>query len=171
MSFKVVIGIDTSLPPMPKIVDQFTALIQAANREAVANYKRRMINWALQDINVPRATGNLQQSVVNVITQSNATGLNFELFFGSDADYAIMVDEGTPPHFPPVARIQAWCITKGIPIEAAWAIAVHISKHGTRAQAWIDDGMMFAKQVGEQEFRNSYARYGITNMNLAGITV
>lgn len=43
-------------------------------------------------------------------------------------DYAIYVEEGTKPHFPPIKAIQGWADRHGIP---AYAVALKISREGT----------------------------------------
>lgn len=58
-----------------------------------------------------------------------------ELFVEVGAPYASFVNFGTRPHFPPVRAITPWAQAHGI---EPWALAVHISRHGTKANPFID---------------------------------
>lgn len=56
--------------------------------------------------------------------------------------YGVFVEFGTKPHFPPPLELQRWAKRKlGLSHKearkAGWAIAVAISKRGTRAQPFI----------------------------------
>ena len=68
----------------------------------------------------------------NVKKDGKDTKLSFVM-----PEYAKYVEYGTPPHFPPIAAIKDWCVKVGIPSEAAYPIAVKISKVGTRPQPFI----------------------------------
>jgi len=56
---------------------------------------------------------------------------------GSTAKYAPFIEFGTSPHFPPLEPIRAWCQRKGIPEEAAFAIARAISIRGTPERPFL----------------------------------
>jgi hypothetical protein len=80
----------------------------------------------------PVFTGNLRRSHVWHIDPSDPP------MWGRvsvDAFYAPYVHEGTAPHFPPVQAIAKWAIAHGM---NPWALAVSISKKGTRANRWLD---------------------------------
>ena len=77
----------------------------------------------------PRATGHLKDHI-----DFNVEGYELTI---SMPEYAKYLEYGTPPHFPPVDAIKEWCIAKGINPKAAYAIAVVISRNGTRPQPWI----------------------------------
>lgn len=51
------------------------------------------------------------------------------------ADYPWFVHQGTRPHFPPVAAITPWANRHGID---PWALAIGISRRGTRPQPWFE---------------------------------
>lgn len=52
----------------------------------------------------------------------------------ADAPHAVPVEIGSPPHMPAVKPLQAWAALRGMvdPDKAGWAIAIKISKEGTR---------------------------------------
>lgn len=47
--------------------------------------------------------------------------------------YAIYVERGTKPHFPPISALQGWASRHGIPV---WAVARKIAREGTEPR-WI----------------------------------
>jgi hypothetical protein len=50
--------------------------------------------------------------------------------------YAIYVEEGTRPHFPPIDKLQGWADRHGIPV---WAVAMKIAREGTEPRhMWRD---------------------------------
>ncbi len=162
MSFKVTIGHRTLKAHTHKL----RAAIIAAHNEAVANYKTRMILWALSPGNVPFATGALRQSVIKVISESTVRGLGFILLFGSDLTYARELDTGTSGEGKQVKKpttaffntILAWCITKGISPKAAWRIALHITRFGIDAQPWIEDGLREARISARISLKAAYKK-------------
>ena len=52
------------------------------------------------------------------------------------ADHWKFIEKGRPAggEKPPYARILEWCIAKGIPQQAAWAIRTNIAKYGSPRQ-------------------------------------
>ena len=79
-------------------------------------------------------TGNLQSSITY-------------RFQGGDIiismpDYAEYLEFGSPPHFPPPKELEGWVSRKwGVSgkeaEQAAWILARHISKYGTRPYPFI----------------------------------
>ena len=73
--------------------------------------------------------------------QSNAS-LYFEFDEGNmilsimGAEHWQYIERGRPAGGgkPPYSRILEWCIAKGIPKEAAWAIRTNIAKYGSPRQ-------------------------------------
>lgn len=50
--------------------------------------------------------------------------------------YAIFVEKGTRPHFPPIRKLQGWADRHGIPV---WAVALKIAREGTEPRhMWRD---------------------------------
>jgi hypothetical protein len=52
-------------------------------------------------------------------------------------NYAPFVEFGTRPHFPPLEPIREWCRRHSIPEEAAYAIALKISRTGQPARPFL----------------------------------
>lgn len=77
-------------------------------------------------------TGELHNSIR---MEQSANGL--AVIVGSVAKHAPFIEFGTAPHFPPVAKIAAWCARKGIPVSAAYPIARAISIRGTPERPWL----------------------------------
>ena len=53
---------------------------------------------------------------------------------GNSAEHAPYLEKGTRPHFPPVAAIAPWAQAHGI---EPYALALHISRHGTKAHPFL----------------------------------
>jgi hypothetical protein len=87
----------------------------------------------MQD-SVAVASGWLRNSI-NHKVEMNAKGVTLTYEF--PLKYTEYVEYGTPPHFPPISAIKEWCVDVGVPVEAAYPIAVKISKVGTRPQPFI----------------------------------
>lgn len=82
---------------------------------------------------VPFASGHLKDNIdFKVTEEGDKIVLEINMPF-----YAKFVEYGTPPHFPPLEAIVEWCVSKGIPIEAAYPIAKAMSEQGTRPQPFI----------------------------------
>lgn len=90
---------------------------------------------------IPRgATGLLRSSYVNTAV-SKADGLNTFGLFGSASPYALYVEEGTSPHWPPTGSLVMWLMRKvGLLMSREEAIAKEyvfrrkIARRGTSAQ-------------------------------------
>lgn len=83
----------------------------------------------------PAAAGQLKQSFIAQSAERLGDGVIAQV--GTSLNYAIPVELGTKPHFPPVAAIADWVKVKlgiGGPAgeKIAWAIARKISKVGTK---------------------------------------
>jgi Bacteriophage HK97-gp10, putative tail-component len=77
-------------------------------------------------------TGELYNSIR---MEQSAGGL--AVVIGSTAKHAPFIEFGTAPHWPPIDKIRAWCIRKGIPEGAAFPIARAISIRGTPERPWL----------------------------------
>lgn len=102
--------------------------------QAVDRGLHRAVDRAAAEVraNAPEATGFLRESI-------HAVGLKIVC----DAPYAIYVERGTRPHWPPIAPILAWVLVKGFAglsasgktqsaESIAHAIAHKISVEGTK---------------------------------------
>jgi len=146
------------------------ARLRAALREAIATFKSRMLAWVEANSvrgrapvgKIPIATGYLKESATDVIGQSFAKGFAFAAYFGFAAEHAKYVDEGRPlGKMPPVDEIEAWCISVGIPTEAAWAIAVNIYNEGIEAKKFFNPGVDYAKIVLREELERAFTKYEV----------
>lgn len=57
---------------------------------------------------------------------------------GSDLNYAVFLEEGTRPHFPPAYKgssLDLWAESKGIP---TYAVARSIARKGTKAHPFVE---------------------------------
>lgn len=59
-------------------------------------------------------------------------GANTSILFGAGAMYAKFVEGGTGAHMPPVSALERYVTQRGGGKGAAWAMAIAISKHGTK---------------------------------------
>jgi len=75
----------------------------------------------------PVDTGRLRASVTDEVREM---GDEIVGVVGSNVDYARYVEEGTAPHWPPVAALEKWGNRHGIP---AFLVARAIAKNGTKA--------------------------------------
>lgn len=73
----------------------------------------------------------------------------FEGALKANAPYALFVEEGTKPHMPPVDEITPWAKKKGI---NPWAVAISISKKGTKANPFLQRSVDAVKSDIEGEF-------------------
>lgn len=62
----------------------------------------------------------------------------------ANSQYALFVEEGTKPHWVPIAALQPWADLKGIPV---YALQKSIAKVGTKAQPFMEKA---AQQSTEQ---------------------
>lgn len=165
MSLKTTIAEGT----LDEYIAKSKARVKASLREAIAVFKQRMLQWVEENSGrrppvgqIPIATGYLKESAADVIGLSYARGLNFAAYFGFAAEYAKYRDEGrSPGSFPPVDEIEAWCITVGIPSEAAWPIAMKIFQKGIEGQRFFNVGIEYAKMVFREELDRAFAKYAI----------
>lgn len=70
------------------------------------------------------ATGNLRESIRFHL------GDNFIQF--TMEEYGKYVDQGTKPHWAPIAPFLRWASAKGLPKKAAYAVRASIAKKGTK---------------------------------------
>lgn len=89
----------------------------------------------------PRDTGRLQGGIE--VTQK-ATEARLEAVVAPKDQYAIFVEKGTRPHFPPVSALEGWSRRHGIP---AFLVARAISRRGTKAQPFMAPAAQVAPQM------------------------
>jgi hypothetical protein len=89
------------------------------------------------------ATGLLRASIATRLVQGEdaATLVRGEVFTGEQAPYAQAVEEGTAPHFPPIAPLKLWAARVLGNEQLAWAVAVAISRRGTQGKHMFQDAL------------------------------
>lgn len=92
------------------------------------------------------------------VTQTSPYNIHGEVF--TDIIYAIPVEEGTKPHFPPRAAILYWVERKlGLSGKAAenasWAICTAIAKRGTKGQHMFEQGYVEAEPYIIKQFEQA----------------
>lgn len=81
--------------------------------------------------NAPVAFGDLQRSF-----KHDVKGLTATVWSGKE--YALYVEKGTRPHFPPVAPLARWAGLKLGDSSLGFVIARSIAKKGTKAQPFFE---------------------------------
>lgn len=90
---------------------------------------------------MPVNTGILRASIGTRVSvgQSASALVHGEVFTGQQAPYAVYVEEGTRPHFPPRAPIELWT-QRVLGDRKLWfLVARAISRRGTRAHHMFRD--------------------------------
>jgi len=79
------------------------------------------------------ATGRSSASLYSEFDESTMTLSILGGVFNDGKDHWQYIEKGRPAggEKPPYARILEWCVAKGIPREAAWAIRTNIAKFGS----------------------------------------
>lgn len=92
--------------------------------------KARILNAGSVDL------GELVQGVHHVMRRTRKS-ITVTVRPSDEADkYAIFVERGTAPHFPPISALQGWADRHGIPV---WAVALKIAREGTEPRwMWRD---------------------------------
>lgn len=102
-------------------------------------------NRAKRNVRKSWDLGNLANSIlINLIDG----GMNAQIY--PEAPYAIYVEEGTKPHFPPPSALEGWARRHGF--ESAWPICKVINERGLKAKpflipAWLAFKNKFLKKA------------------------
>ena len=105
---------------------------------------------------IPKVTGKLRRSSMEILGRSKLTLTTFEVWFGFGAEYAKYVDEGrTPGKMVPRGVIEAWCIRRGIDIKYAKQIRWGIYHHGIKGKHFWDISKQFALIVFREEMKRA----------------
>lgn len=89
----------------------------------------------------PEDLGKMKRSHVAIVDSAPIPGwgrMEVQAVSAKGAPYPIFVHEGTKPHFPPVQAITGWAERHGWD---PFALAVHISRKGTKANPWLERTM------------------------------
>lgn len=95
----------------------------------------------------PVDTGRLRSSITSDFKDSGFTAATKAAAF-----YAIYVEFGTSPHFPPVSALRGWAKRHGT---NEWAVARGIARRGTPAQpflypAFLQEKPQFIRNIREE---------------------
>ena len=98
----------------------------------------------------PVDTGRLRNSMNNDIDSAPIPRF---ATFGTDLSYALAVEEGSRPHFPPMSALQPWAVRHGFPPGKAGAFLVGraIAQRGTKAHHMVRDGLDATKKFFRQQ--------------------
>ncbi len=98
---------------------------KAAMRKGLSKGMKVVANQVKAE--TPVDTGRLRASVTDEVREGSGEIVGV---VGSNVDYAPYVENGTAPHWPPVAALEKWGNRHGIP---AFLVARAIAKNGTKA--------------------------------------
>lgn len=157
-------SLQREITPRVDIEAKNLARYKGALRVAIRNYTRRILAYIEASEKIPEASGYLKSSATEIIGKSKTDSRgDFEVWYGFGADYAKYVELGRPPgKFPPISEIEVWCMTLGIPTEAAIKIAWKIYKKGIAPQAFFEEGVRHAKNILKQELDRAFAQFKLT---------
>lgn len=82
----------------------------------------------------PKETGFLAQS------GHPPAWVNGRIVWGYGASYAVPVEEGARPHWPPIDPLKGWARRVLGDESAAYAVQAHIAQEGTPAQPYVEPG-------------------------------
>lgn len=99
--------------------------------------KRQIVKSALKietdaKRKAPSDTGRLKG--ISIQTKISLGGFSADVF--SDANYAMAVEKGSRPHFPPVTALEGWARRHGME-DMEFLIARAIAKKGTKPQPFL----------------------------------
>jgi len=99
--------------------------------------------------NTPVDTGILRASIATRVTPGQEAGVlvRGEVFTGAQAPYAIYVEAGTRPHWPPRAPIEAWARRKLGDASLWFVVARAIARRGTRAHWMFRDAWQAVQET------------------------
>ena len=98
----------------------------------------------------PAAFGTLRKGITAFVDPTELRG-----FLHSQASHSAFVNNGTKPHFPPVAALEDWARLKGV---SPFAVAKSIAKKGTKAVPFFTNGSIEARKSFGEELPRAAAR-------------
>ena len=125
--------------------DKIPSLLNKGIAKALNHAAESIAKYASEK--APKDTGRMLRGID--VTQK-ATENNLLAVVAPKDKYAIFVEKGTRPHFPPVSALEGWAQRHGIP---AFLVARAISRRGTKAQPFMKPAAdeaphMVATEVG-----------------------
>lgn len=135
--------------------------INMALSEALTNYIRRMSRYVDTSTLIPKASGRLKQSAMEVMSESYVSGTRFSFAFGFAVPYAKAADTGRAAgRPPPIDAITFWAKYKGLPKQSILPIVWAIAKHGTRGAHYWNTSVNYAVTVIMEELMTALHRHG-----------
>ena len=98
---------------------------------------------------VPVDTGSLRRSIRDIVQVGTREVVGR---VGPTEPYGAPVEFGTRPHFPPVQALERWANKRGI---NPWALAIAISRRGTRPQPFLIPAFEQLKNRILEEFKKA----------------
>lgn len=156
--------LEEALVEAPQITEK---VLRGAMTEAVIVTQREVVD------RTPVAWGNLHGSIAH---QVQVAGGVVEGIVGTNATYALWVEDDTKPHWPPLEPLIAWVRKKGLSgvyslktkrrlgnkdVQAeqdrgiAWGIALKIHAQGTKGVHMFRDGLEAAKPAIQRIFNEA----------------
>lgn len=80
-------------------------------------------------------TADLERSIKLINTYWR--GGTFHALWGTTLEYGLYVEVGTGPHMPPVEALKPWAQRHLGSEDAAWGLALHVAKHGTKERPYL----------------------------------
>lgn len=105
----------------------------------------RVLDEAVEEAkkHAPVDTGALRRSIKRRSTPGSA-GAGYGGYVQASVPYALFVEKGTAPHWPPVGALAGWASRKGIP---EFLVARKIARQGTKPQPFMEKGRAAAKKA------------------------
>lgn len=116
--------------------DTRAKLINKGVAKAINHAGESVANYATAK--APRDTGRMSDGIA--VTQK-ATEYNLSAIVAPKHKYAIYVEKGTRPHFPPVRALDGWAKRHNI---SPFAVARVIARRGTRPQPFMAPAALVA---------------------------
>lgn len=112
--------------------------LKARAREAVELGAKMTLSDAIRDakrrVSVG-TTGDLERSIIIQRVYWDRGILHG--LWGTTLEYGLYVEVGTGPHMPPVDALKQWAQRHLGSEDAAWGLALHIAKHGTKEHPYL----------------------------------
>ena len=137
-------GLDELIRNFDTASDQFTTVMKSALTTSVKSIRKR----ALLESKGSKDTGKLQRNI-----RQEVRGLVGSVTAGSK--HSIFIEEGTKPHFPPVAPLEAWAKRKLGKSGLGFVIARKIAREGTEAQPFMQPAADKSKSDVNKFFNNA----------------
>lgn len=105
-------------------------------------------------------SGLLRASIGTRVTLGTdaSTLVRGEIFTGAQAPYAVYVEMGTKPHWPPIAPLNLWAARVLGDARLAYAVAWAISRRGTRPRWMFRDAWALVRPTIPGRLRGAVAR-------------